>query len=181
MQVIYIQLKSEFEAAENQQVRLLDIARISPPDKELAEIPFDIPAQGRRVDALEVIARVATLRPQARIEPVGAGDIFVSRVCRRRGIGAWLIKIALPVFLFGGAAMGITFFHADVNMLDAQNAILGMFGGGEAEPLELAIPYSIGVFVGVGAFLLLGGRAKSPLALKLRDYRKQLEQSDDED
>ena len=80
-----------------------------------------------------------------------------------------------------GAAMGITFFHADVNMLDAQQALVSALGGGELTPVELAIPYSIGVFVGIGAFFLLGGKSKSPLALKLRDYRKQLEQADSGD
>ena len=77
--------------------------------------------------------------------------------------------------------MGITFFHADVNMLDAQQALVSALGGGELAPMELAIPYSIGVFVGIGAFFLLGGKSKSPLALKLRDYRKQLEQADSGD
>ena len=77
--------------------------------------------------------------------------------------------------------MGITFFHADVNMLDAQQALVSALGGGELTPMELAIPYSIGVFVGIGTFFLLGGKSKSPLALKLHDYRKQLEQADSGD
>ena len=47
--------------------------------------------------------------------------------------------------------------------------------------MELDIPYSIGVFVGIGTFFLLGGKSKSPLALKLHDYRKQLEQADSGD
>ncbi len=178
MSVIYLQFKSEFEARPGAKVHLSDIARVSPSDDEIAALEFDIPKRGRSVDAVELAARVSEVRPRARIELLGAGGIFVSRPRPRRGLSAFLIKALLVLFLFGGAAMGITFFHADVNMLDAQQALVSALGGGELTPMELAIPYSIGVFVGIGAFFLLGGKSKSPLALKLRDYRKQLEQAD---
>ena len=178
MLVIYLQFKSEFKALPGAKVNLSDIARVSPSDEEIAALEFDIPECGRFVDAVELAARVSEVRPQARIELLGTGGIFVSRPRPRRGLSAFLIKALLILFLFGGAAMGITFFHADVNMLDAQQALVSALGGGELTPMELAIPYSIGVFVGIGAFFLLGGKSKSPLALKLREYRKQLEQTD---
>lgn len=181
MSVIYLQFKSEFEARPGAKVHLSDIARVSPSDDEIAALEFDIPERGRFVDAVELAARVSEVRPRVRIELLGAGGIFVSRPRLRRGLSAFLIKALLVLFLFGGAAMGITFFHADVNMLDAQQALVSALGGGELTPMELAIPYSIGVFVGIGAFFLLGGKSKSPLALKLRDYRKQLEQADSGD
>lgn len=181
MPVIYLQFKSEFEARPDAKVYLSDIARISPSDEELAALEFDIPRQGRFVDAVELASRVSELRPQARVELLGAGGIFVSRPRYMRGALALLIKALLILFLFGGAAMGITFFHADVNMLDAQQALVSALGGGELTPLELALPYSLGVFIGIGAFFLLGGKSKSPLALKLRDYRRQLEQASSSD
>lgn len=177
--VIYIQFLPECEVDMRAQVRLSDMARMTPRDAELESLEFDIPCAGRRVDAVEVAARISRLRPGARMELLGGGEVFVSRRDHRRGLLAWALKAGLTLLLFGGAALGMTFFHADVNMLEAQSAICAMFGGGDAEPLALAIPYSLGVLAGVGGFFLLGGRRKSPLALKLQSYRKQLEQADE--
>lgn len=177
--VIYIQFLPECEVGAQSKVRLGEMVHMSPRDQELEALEMDIPASGRRVDAVEVAARIGGLRPQAHIELLGSGEVFVSRRDHRRGPLAWVMKVGLILLLFGGAALGMTFFHADVNMLDAQRAICSMFGGGEATPLQLATPYSLGVLAGVGGFFLLGGRGKSPLALKLQGYRKQLEQADE--
>lgn len=178
MEVIYMQFMPECEVNAGVPVRLGDMVHMVPADEELAALTFDVPSGGRRIDAVELAARVAQLRPEAQIEVLGGGDVFVSRRDHRRGPLAWILKICLILLLFGGAALGITFFHADVNMLEAQQTLCGMFGAKDMSALELAWPYSIGLFMGVGAFFLLGGRNKSPLALKLQDYRKQLEQAD---
>lgn len=176
-QMIYLQFKPACEVGERQVVRLGYMARVSPNDAELEALAIDVPARGRQVDALEVIERIEQLRPGERVHVLGAGGVFVSRRAHRRGPLAWAMKVVLILLLFGGAAMGMTFFHADVNMLEAQRALCEMVGGG-GSALDMAVPYAIGVFAGVGAFMLLGGRARSPLALKLRQYRQQLEQAD---
>lgn len=177
MEVIYLQFRPECEVGAGEPVRLDDMAHLSPPDAELKALEFDVPRAGRRVDAVELAARVAELRPGARVEVLGSGEVFVSRRDHRRGPLAWALKVLMVALLFCGAALGMTFFHADVNMQEAQQTLYSMAGGAQASALELAVPYALGVFVGVGAFFLLGGREKSPLALKLQDYRKQLEQS----
>ena len=179
MSVIFIQFLPECEVGAQAEVCLRDVAHMAPRDAELEALELDVPAAGRRVDAVELAERIGRLRPQARIEVLGSGEIFVSRRDHRRGPLAWALKVVLVLLLFGGAALGMTFFHADVNMLEAQRAICAMLGGGEATPLELAAPYALGVLAGVGGFFLLGGRSKSPLALKLQGYRKQLEQADE--
>lgn len=177
MEIIYLQFRPECEMGADDPVRLCDLARMSPPDAGLEALKFDVPRAGRRVDAVELAARVTQERPGAQVEVLGDGEVFVSRRNHRRGPIGWLLGALMTIFLFFGAALGITFFHADVNMRDAQQALYTMAGGAQADALELAVPYALGVFAGVGAFFLLGGRQKSPLALKLQDYRKQLEQS----
>ena len=177
MEVIYLQLRPGCELGADARVRLSDLARISPPDAALEALEFDAPRDGRRVDALEVAERIMQARPGARVEVLGAGEVFVSRRNHRRGPAGALLGALMAVFLFCGAALGMTFFHADVNMREAQRELCAMAGYAPEGEMELAVPYALGVFAGVGAFFLLGGRARSPLALKLQDYRKQLEQS----
>ena len=67
MEVIYLQLRPGCELGADERVRLSDLARISPPDAALEALEFEAPRGGRRVDALEVAARIMQARPGARV------------------------------------------------------------------------------------------------------------------
>ena len=79
-----------------------------------------------------------------------------------------------------GSALAITWFHADVNMLDAQQSLYRMLTGREAEnTVWITLPYSVGVFFGVSLFYALLGRKRTiaPLDIKLNEYRQSAEQA----
>lgn len=176
----YILFHARHDAGASGRIAFEAIADIYPPSADIGGIMLDIPKGGRKISAIEAAARIAEILPGEQLSFAGDGEIFVSRRTMRSGILAMIMQIALVLLLFFGSALAITFFHADVNMAQAQQTLSAMLGGGELTPLQLAIPYAIGVFVGVGAFFLLGGKKRSPLSLKLQDYRKQLEDSGEE-
>lgn len=172
-----MQFLSGFEAKAGCRVFVSDIVEMHPYVKDIADIEIQVPADGRQLSAAELAYEVAGRRPDIQPEILGSGDIFISRPAHMGGIKAILAKICLLLILFSGAAMGMAFFHADVNMNETQRAIIRAMGGAELKPLEMALPYSLGVLAGVSGFFLLGGRDKSPLAIKLKEYRSQLEKA----
>ena len=91
-----------------------------------------------------------------------------------------LRAIAAFMLLLIGSALAITWFHADVNMLDAQQGLYRLITGKEVSNQWLiTIPYAAGVFFGVALFYALLGRkgTTSPLDIKLAEYQQSAEQA----
>ena len=65
-------------------------------------------------------------------------------------------------------------FHADVNMYDAQREMYrAVTGGEEPAALAVALPYALGVGLGVAFYYaLIGRKTISPLDIKLSNYKR---------
>ena len=84
------------------------------------------------------------------------------------------------LILMVGSALAITWFHADVNMLDAQQSLYKLITGTQPENAWLITgPYAAGVFFGVALFYALLGKRRTvaPLEIKLEEYRQSAEQA----
>ncbi len=132
-----------------------------------------------RLPAMAVVKAVMPVCPDVTV--LGPAECFVhilpdSKRNRTRPLRTAFAFLLLMV----GSALAITWFHADVNMLDAQQSLYRMLTGREAEStLWITLPYSVGVFFGVSLFYALLGRKRTvaPLEIKLNEYRQSAEQA----
>ena len=112
---------------------------------------------------------------------LGPPECFVHVVPQRQRNRTRPLRAAAAfVLLLVGSALAITWFHADVNMLDAQQGLFRLVTGREVENQWLiTIPYAVGIFFGVALFYALLGRkgTVSPLEIKLAEYRQSAEQA----
>ena len=87
------------------------------------------------------------------------------------------------LILLLGSTLGLCWFHADVNMPQAQYAVYeALTGEPPQEPRQITIPYAIGVALGVAVFYALPSRkATTPLEVKLTEYQADMEQTEARD
>ncbi len=132
-----------------------------------------------RLPAMAVVKAVMEKCPEVTV--LGPPQCFVHIVPENKRSRTRPIRTAIAfLLLMVGSALAITWFHADVNMLDAQQSLYRMLTGREAEnPLWITIPYSVGVFFGVSLFYALLGKKRTvaPLEIKLEEYRQSAEQA----
>ena len=90
--------------------------------------------------------------------------------------------LVLPGLLLGGA-LGLCWFHADVDMPRAQFAVYEAITGQEVSDARLiTVPYAVGVALGVAVFYALPSRkATTPLEVKLTEYQEDLEKTEGRD
>ena len=112
---------------------------------------------------------------------LGPPECFVHIVPRdERNLGHTFRAVLAFAFLLIGSALAITWFHADVNMLDAQQSLYRLICGHDApNQWFITVPYALGVFLGVTLFYALLGRkgTVSPLEIKLEEYRQTTEKA----
>lgn len=176
----YIQLKARTTLKPGEKILLHHVADVFGEwQKDLSDLPVDCPDTPGvwRLPALSVIKAIGTDRGE--ITVLGPPECFVHIVPRDKREKTHLIRTVFAfLLLMIGSAFAITWFHADVNMLEAQQGIYRMFTGHEAEnTFYLTIPYAVGVFFGVSLFYALLGKQDtiSPLDIKLREYQKSAE------
>ena len=82
-----------------------------------------------------------------------------------------------------GCALGLCWFHADVDMPKAQFAVYEALTGEPPRDARLiTIPYAAGVALGVAVFYALPSRkATTPLEVKLTEYQSDMEQTEARD
>lgn len=178
--MIYVQLKARVVLSPGDPIKMHDIADIWGDETgKLMDLPIECPSSPGiwRLPALSVIKALSPFRPEIHI--LGPSECFVHIIPPKQRDRTHLIRAVFAfLLLMIGSAFSITWFHADVNMAQAQQNIYRMFTGHDAgDPLLLSIPYAIGVFFGVMLFYSLLGRkgTVSPLEIKLSEYRKSIE------
>jgi hypothetical protein len=128
--------------------------------------------RGAEMPAEAAITAIICMQPYVR----DTRDFAVNRFIGTLIGAAWGLAFLL---LMAGSALAITWFHADVNMMDAQQALFRFITGHQAENEWLITgPYAAGVFFGVSLFYALLGKRRSvaPLEIKLEEYRQAAEQ-----
>ena len=180
--LLYLQLKARATAKPGEQLFVRHVADAL--DSEGAKV-MDLPVECVtkegvwRLPAMAVVKSVLAVCPDVRV--LGPSECFVhilpeSKRNRTRPIRTVFAFLVLLL----GSALAITWFHADVNMLDAQQALFRFITGHQAENEWLITgPYAAGVFFGVSLFYALLGKRRSvaPLEIKLEEYRQSAEQA----
>lgn len=179
--MLYMQLKQRTTLKPGEQLQVRHVAdALDTAGGSIMELPVSCPATEGvwKLPAMAVIQAVSAQCPD--ITMLGPAECFVHVVGRDRRQQTHALRAGLAfVLLLIGSALAITWFHADVNMLNAQQGLYRLITGQEAEnPWFITIPYALGVFLGVTLFYALLGRKEtvSPLDIKLEEYQQAAEQ-----
>lgn len=180
--MLYMQLKPRVTIKPGEQLLVRHVAdALDTAGQTILETPVHCPkTEGVwKLPAMAVIQAVSGQCPD--ITMLGPPECFVHVAGRGRRQQTHLIRtVAAFLLLLIGSALAITWFHADVNMLDAQQGLYRLITGREVtDQRMITIPYAAGVFLGVTLFYALLGRkgTTSPLDIKLAQYQQSAEQA----
>lgn len=187
--MVYLRVKKRVMAMVGEKLSLGDVADVMADARlSLSEMNIAMPRGAGiwPIDALQLIVQIQEKAPDEVVNVLGDGTGWLHRETKRareirKGghIGYGLRAAAVCLLLAAGSALAIAWFHADVNMADAQNALYkAVAGGAPAHPLLVALPYALGMAVGVALYYaLIGRKTVSPLTVKLREYREDVEKN----
>ncbi len=168
------------------QLRIKDIAFVST-DEEILDKVNNIPivdiesGEGISVIFLIDIARaVRRAVEQADVRFLGTDDIIVEYVQqdKKRNLLQTVKTIVIGMFIVIAAGAALMNYHADVDMISALSRINRIVTNEDVElPLVTAIPYSLGVGLGLYLFFNLSSKKKSkkiqfpsPLKTEIASY-----------
>lgn len=178
--MIYVQLKERAVLQPGEKVCLHHVADVfGEESKSLLDLPVECPTSSGiwRLPALSVVKALQPIRQEMTL--LGPSECFVHIIQDQQRDRTHLIRTFFAfLLLMIGSAFAITWFHADVNMAQAQQSIYRLITGhAAANENLLVIPYSIGIFFGVMLFYALIGRKGtiSPLEIKSSEYQASLE------
>lgn len=183
--MIYCQLRGRASVAQGQPLRLADVAGVSPAsaaDGLTLRCPDE--AGVWRVTALDCARALQRAYPQRTVSVLGAGVCLVRRLPPPRRDRLRYLRTALAMLiLFAGSALGMAWFHSDVDMPAAQLKVYRLITGREpSRPEMITVPYAVGVAAGAAAFYaLLSPRAVTPLDVHFSRYRADTEQAESRD
>ena len=183
--MIYIQLNDRVRLAQGQPLLLRDAAKIAG-DDTLAALHLPCPDKPGvwKLLAVDVARAVQAASPGAGVSLMGADTCYVHRMApARRDLTRPLRTAAAFLILFLGGALGLAWFHSDVDMPHAQLAVYQAITGDAPRDARLiTVPYAIGVALGVAVFYALPARrATTPLEVKLAAYRADMEKAEGRD
>ena len=183
--MIYIQLNNRAKVTLGQTLHLKDAAKIIAPDGTQA-IPLPCPEQEGvwKLLAIDVTKAVQAACPGEDVTLMGADVCYVHRVKEQnRDLTRPLRTAAAFLILCLGGALGLAWFHSDVDMPHAQAAVYQALTGEAPRDIRLiTIPYAIGVALGVAVFYALPARsATTPLEVKLTAYQEDMEKTEGRD
>ena len=180
--MLYLQIKARAAIQPGEQLKVHHVADARDTQgKDVMDLPVECPKKAGvwRLPAIAVIKAVEQVCPQVTV--MGQGECFVHVIPESKRNRTHPVRTVLAfLLLMIGSALAITWFHADVNMLDAQQSLYQLITGHEAENMWLiTLPYSLGVFLGIALFYALLGRKDTvaPLDIKLEEYRQSAEQA----
>lgn len=180
--MLYLQMKPRVTIAPGEQLLLRHIAdAMDTEGANIMDMPIDCPKNTGvwRLPAMAVVQAVSSMCTEMQI--MGPSECFIHVISpEKRNRTHVLRTIFAFLLLMIGSALAITWFHADVNMIDAQQGLYQLITGKKVSNQWLiTIPYAVGVFFGVALFYSLLGKKHtvSPLEIKLGDYRKSAEEA----
>lgn len=183
--MIYIQLNNRAKVTMGQPLHLGSTAKLIAPDGA-ESLPLPCPdAEGVwKLQAIDITRVVRSAYPQEAITLMGADVCYVHRVQeKKRDFTRPLRTAAAFLILCLGSALGLAWFHSDVDMPHAQVAVYQALTGAEPRDIRLiTVPYAIGVALGVAVFYALPARsATTPLEVKLTAYQEDMEKTEGKD
>lgn len=184
--MLYCQLKSRAKVIIGQTLHLGDVATLSGGDQKAAKICIACPNQPGvwKIDAIACAAALQGAYPAETITMLGPDTCYVHRdPAATRDWSKPLRAAAAFAILLLGSALGMAWFHSDVDMPEAQQSVYRLITGKEVSDGRLiGIPYVIGVTLGVAVFYALPSRkATTPLEVKLTTYQENMDKTEGKD
>ena len=180
--MLYLQLKARATVKPGEQLLVRHIAdALDAQDTQVMDLPVECTKNEGvwRLPAMALIKAVIGVCPDVNV--LGPAECFVHIVPENKRTRTHILRTILAfLILMVGSALAITWFHADVNMMDAQQSLYRLITGRQAENTWLITgPYAGGVFIGVALYYALLGRRRTvaPLEIKLEEYRQSAEQA----
>ncbi|WP_102412074.1 stage V sporulation protein AA [Beduinella massiliensis] len=177
--MIYLRMMETVECGVRDELRVKDVcdtlcdARI-----DLEDVTVSVPKEAGVycVQAMQVVRAISARYPGEQVSLMGTGTTLLTRRRDKRKKGLALRTAAAFLVLLAGSALAIMWFHADVNMFEAQKEMYrAITGGGEPSALLVALPYALGVGLGVAFYYaLIGKKTISPLDVKLSEYKMSI-------
>lgn len=180
--MIYCQLMDRVRVETGQPLRLSDVVRVS--GAEVSGIAVRCPDTPGvwKLHAVDAAVLLRRAFPGQEVAMLGAEVCYLHRVpARHRDPGRPLRTAAAFAILLIGSALGLTWFHADVDMPRAMELVYTLVtGSAPADPRLITWPYVLGVVIGVAVFydVIPTKKAVTPLELKLREYQADMEQAE---
>jgi len=183
--MIYVQLRNRAKVEMGQTLHLADVARIiGPEDAPSRPLPCPEEQGVWKLEAIRVADMLRQAYPKEEITLLGADICYVHRVkAPHRDLTRPLRTAAAFLILLLGGALGLCWFHADVDMPRAQFAVYEAVTGEEVRDSRIiTVPYALGVALGVAVFYALPSRkATTPLEVKLTEYQEDMEKTEGRD
>lgn len=183
--MIYVQMKNRVKLEIGQPLQLGQAAQLIGPEAA-AKLPLPCPdRQGIwKLTALQVAQALRAYCPEETVTFLGSDVCYIHRVkALHRDLTRPLRTAAAFLILLLGGALGLCWFHADVDMPRAQLAVYeALTGKAPADPRLITWPYAAGVALGVAVFYALPSRkATTPLEVKLTEYQEDMEKTEGRD
>lgn len=180
--MIYCQLKARAKATLDQRLTLSDVADTLG-RAGLTDVPVPCPAERGvwKLDALAVARLLHAACPGEDVTMLGPDVCYIHRVQAAHADPWKLLRTAAAfAILFIGSALGLTWFHSDVDMPGAMLRVVRVLNGGMVSDERLVtIPYVIGVALGVAVFYAVPfPKTVTPLEVKLGDYQEDMEKAE---
>lgn len=159
---IYLELKKKQTIDVNDSLKVMDIADVYcsnyKTEKKVNDIIAYVSSSDEDWDFLNTISVskiILDKYPNLDIEFLGTSEIILEIKSREKINAVFeVLKITfVSLTLFFGAALGIMYFHEDVNMSKALEHLYFSFTGEKkSNPLLMNIPYSLGLGIGMITF-----------------------------
>lgn len=185
--MVYVQVKSRVILTPEETLKVQHVADVrsnSPEEtKRILQMPVKcVSSPGIwKIPAIHVLETIAAAKTDGMMPLGGVEYCYVHIIPQQKQNRLHILRSVLAFFLlFFGSLLAICWFHADVNMAQAQQTMFQILTGKENAPaFMLSIPYAIGVFMGVSLFYALLGRKGtiSPLDIKMNEYHTTSEQA----
>lgn len=180
--MIYCQLSPRLTLDTGKALHLGDIAALTGP-KGAEKLPIPCPDETGtwQLDALLVAKALQKAYPQEDVTMLGADHCCIQRVKpQKRDPTRALRTVCALLILTLGSALGLAWFHSDVNMPGAMEDVYTLFTGQQVtDERWITIPYIVGVALGTGVYYaLFSRRTVTPLDVKLSDYRQDMESAE---
>ncbi|MEG0768090.1 MAG: hypothetical protein RR482_10265 [Clostridia bacterium] len=181
--MIYLTLKPRVTFAPGKSLRLMDVAQVlADASLHAAEMPLDLPGEKGiwKLEAMWILKQMRAHWPDESITVLGNEIGYLHREVPVSRDPWRIVRTALLfLILMVGSALAVAWFHADVDMPRAQQALYQWITGREAgNSLWIALPYALGMGIGVMLYYaLIGRKTVSPLDIKLNAYRSEVEEN----
>ncbi len=175
-----MQIKERVTIAPGETLRVRDVADVFGGEAGDIEIPCPKKEGVWRLPAIAVAQAIGERSDGVLL--LGESQCYVHVVPDRKRSRTHALRAVIAfLLLLIGSAFAITWFHADVDMEKAQMEMYRMISGRKpSSEMLIAVPYALGVGLGVALYYAMIGRrgSISPLDIKLKSYRKSAEETE---